>query len=90
MFIVVYDIQNDRLRTHFSKFLIKFGRRIQYSVFEITNSPRILDNIKSEIVTRFEKRFRQADSVLIYEIPDHACVGRFGYPLNEETDLLLM
>ena len=89
MFLIVYDIQNDKLRTRFAKYLKQFGRRVQYSVFEITNSPRILANIRVELQTKFEKRFEQSDSVLIFDIPDNACIGRFGYPVNEEGDLIL-
>jgi CRISPR-associated protein Cas2 len=88
MYLVVYDIESDRLRTRFSKHLEKYGRRLQYSVFEIKNSPRILDNIRTDIENKFEKGFGQGDSVLIFSVPDTACVGRFGYPVNEETDLV--
>lgn len=90
MLIIVYDIQSDKIRTRFSKFLSRFGRRVQYSVFEIINSPRILANIRVEIETKYEKRFTQGDSVLIFEIPDTACIARFGYPVNEENDLIIL
>jgi len=89
MLLVVYDISNDKLRTQFSKFLKKFGRRLQYSVFEIKNSPRIISNIETEVTTNYENRFGQGDSVLVFNIPDKANIMRFGYPVNEETDLLL-
>lgn len=89
MFLILYDIESDRLRTKFSKYLEKYGRRLQYSVFEVKNSMRILDNIKTDIVNKFEKRFGQGDSVLIYSVPDSACIGRFGYPVNEDSDLVL-
>lgn len=49
MIIVSYDISDDKLRTNFAKYLSKFGHRIQYSVFEIDNSTRILDNIISDL-----------------------------------------
>lgn len=49
MIIVSYDISDDKLRTKFAKYLSKFGHRIQYSVFEIDNSTRILDNIISDL-----------------------------------------
>lgn len=49
MIIISYDISNDKLRTQFSKFLSKFGHRIQYSVFEIENSKKLLDNIMCDI-----------------------------------------
>lgn len=89
MFLIVYDIENDRLRTKFANFLKRFGRRVQLSVFEIENSNRILQNIQLEINNTFEKRFGQADSVLIFNIPDNACIAKYGYPLNEDTDLVI-
>ncbi len=89
MLLVVYDIHSDRIRTKFAKFLKQFGRRIQYSVFEIKNSPRILENIKCELETKYEKQFTQGDSVLVFHIPDSSNIMRFGYPVNEESDLLI-
>lgn len=89
MLIIVYDIQSDRLRTDFSKFLKQFGRRIQYSVFEIKNSPRIIANIQAEVESKYKKKFTQGDSVLVFDVPDSANILRFGYPVNEETDLLI-
>ena len=55
MLLVSYDISDDKLRTHFAKFLSKYGYRLQYSIFEISNSPKILENVKSEIENRFKK-----------------------------------
>lgn len=49
MIVVSYDISDDKLRTKFSKYLSKFGHRLQYSVFEIDNSNRILNNITSDL-----------------------------------------
>ena len=49
MVIVSYDISVDKLRTKFSKYLSRFGHRIQYSVFEIDNSKRIIDNIVNDL-----------------------------------------
>jgi CRISPR-associated protein Cas2 len=89
MLLVMYDIQEDKLRTRFSKFLKQYGRRLQYSVFEIKNSQRMIENIKTEIEHNFCKAFSQGDSVLVHDIPDNANVLRFGYPVNEETDLLI-
>lgn len=45
MIVVSYDISDDKLRIKFSKYLSRFGHRLQYSVFEIDNSQRIIDNI---------------------------------------------
>ena len=89
MYLVVYDIQSDKLRTKFAKFLERYGIRMQYSVFSVVNSPRILDNIKVEITNRFEKRFSQEDSVLVYQVPDDSCVAKFGYHVDDGTDLVI-
>ena len=90
MYLIMYDIESNRTRSQFAKFLSKYGRRLQYSVFQIANSPRILANLKTDIISEFAKRFCQGDSVLIYSVPDDSCVAKFGYPVNEETDLVLM
>lgn len=90
MYLVLYDIQDTPLRTRFAKFLTRYGVRLQYSVFQIINSPRILQNIKTEIQTTFAKHFTQADSVLIYAIPDDALAAKFGHPVNEDTDLIIL
>ncbi len=90
MLLVAYDIESDKLRTKLAKFLTQYGRRLQYSLFEIKNSDRILKNISVELTEKYEKKFSQGDSVLIFNIPDGAIIGRFGYPKNEETDLLIM
>ena len=89
MLLVIYDIESDKLRSHFSNFLKQFGRRLQYSVFEIQNSPRILANIRLEIQQNYSKSFSQSDSVMIINIPDNSIIDRFGYAKNEEEELLL-
>ena len=52
MIIISYDISDDKLRTKFSKYLSRFGHRIQYSVFEIENSNKLLNNIICDIENR--------------------------------------
>ena len=89
MYLIVYDIQDDKLRTKFAKFLERYGVRMQYSVFSVTNSPRILENIKVEITNQFEKSFTQGDSVMVYQVSDDACVAKFGYPVDDDSDLII-
>ncbi len=89
MFLIMYDIEKDKTRTKFAKFLMKYGVRLQFSVFKIENSNRILENVKIKIKSQFEPRFGQGDSVLIFQIPDSSCIAKFGYPVNEETDLVI-
>lgn len=90
MIIVSYDISDDKLRAKFAKYLLKFGHRLQYSVFEIDNSRRILDNIISDLRNEFEKRFTQSDSVIIFKLSSSCEVLRFGYARNEESDFMII
>lgn len=55
MLLISYDISNDKLRTKFSKYLSKFGFRLQYSLFEIKNSETVLQNIETEIKNTYMK-----------------------------------
>ena len=57
MLLISYDIANDKIRTKFAKFIKKYGRRIQYSVYEIFNSDRVIGNIMAEIEASFEPYF---------------------------------
>jgi CRISPR-associated protein Cas2 len=90
MIIVTYDISDDKLRTRFSKFLEKYGRRLQYSVFEIRNSDRILNIIISNLNGRFAKKFRQTDSVIIFRLKAGHEVLKFGYAANDDKDLIII
>lgn len=89
MILITYDISDTALRTRFSKFLLAYGRRLQFSVYEIKNSKRILDLVISQLKNDFEKKFTQGDSVLIFKIKQQNEILRFGYAKNEETDLLM-
>ena len=90
MIIISYDISDDKKRTRFAKYLQRFGHRIQYSVFEIDNSQRMLHNIMQDIENKFIKRFDQSDSVYIFEMSPSCKVTRYGYAANEENDLKII
>lgn len=90
MLVISYDIADDKLRTKFSKFLCKFGGRIQYSVFEIRNSERALDNIMTHITANFEKKFSQCDSVIIFNLSKQCKITKYGYAKNDNSDLLII
>lgn len=89
MILVSYDISSDKLRTEFSKYIRKYGNRIQFSLYQIKNSKRHLNNIMSEIKI-FEKKFSQSDSVLIINSGLNANIIRFGYAKNEEDDIIII
>lgn len=91
MLIVSYDFKRNNPRARFSKFLKKFGRKLQYSVYEIRHSPRVLQNILSEVELKYKKQFCNADSIIIMPLCE-ACkkkVVRYGYAVNEEKDVVI-
>lgn len=90
MFIVAYDFTNNKVRSRFSKFLKKFGRKIQFSVYEIKNSQRILQNILDEVELRYKKQFRGSDSILIFQICEDCKkkIIKYGYAKNEEKEVV--
>lgn len=90
MILISYDIENNKLRTQFSKFIKKYGYRIQYSVYEITNSKRMLKNIMCEITNNFEHKFSQSDSVIIIETSENCKIIKFGYARNDDNDIIIV
>lgn len=92
MIILTYDISSDKKRAKFSKFIGKYGVKLQYSVYKIKNSKRIMDNILSEIDQTFKKDFDKTDSVYIF----YTCEGcdkrivRYGSSVHEETDVVYL
>jgi CRISPR-associated protein Cas2 len=90
MILISYDIKDDKLRTKFSKFILRFGHRIQYSVYEIDNSDRILNNIICDIENTFLSEFSEADSVMILKLSNTCKVVKMGFPEHEDLDLMLV
>jgi len=88
--IVSYDIADDKLRTKFSKYLQRFGHRIQYSVFEIDNSNKLLSNIAADIENNFSKRFSDQDSVYIFKMSSSCEIVRYGYAKHEEESIIIV
>lgn len=69
MIIISYDIKNNKLRTRFSKMLMRHGAiRLQFSVYEVNNTRRVIDNIKMQITEWYGHQFTPADSVVIFEV----------------------
>lgn len=68
MIIVSYDITDDKMRTNFSKMLKKNGAiRLQFSVYEISNTKRIVDNLIAKIEA-YTKHFTADDSVILFDV----------------------
>lgn len=90
MLIITYDISDTKLRTKFSRLLEKYGYRLQYSVFQIKNSDRILRLIEAEINHRFSKKFSNSDSVIIFKFSKSSTdkIIKFGYAKNNDCDII--
>ena len=63
--------------------------RLQFSVYEVNNTQRIIDNIKINIVDKFSKLFTGADSVLIFDAPN-AKVQKFGNAIHRDADIVYL
>lgn len=90
MILISYDIKDNKLRNKFSKFIKKYGYRVQFSVFEISNSKRMLKNIMLNITDIYEKQFCQSDSVIIIETSENCKITKWGYSKNEESDIIVI
>lgn len=90
MIILSYDIADNKLRTHFSKYIMRFGHRLQYSVYEIDNSEHILKNIMLDIEHKFAKKFSQSDSIIIFKLSSTCQTIRYGYAKNDEKDIIIV
>lgn len=90
MIIISYDIKDNKLRTRFAKMLRKQGAiRLQFSVYEVNNTQRVIENIKLHIVEKFSKYFTGADSVLIFDAPN-AKVEKFGNAIHRDKDVIYL
>ena len=90
LIIISYDISNDKKRVRFNKYIKKFGHMLQYSVYEIDNSERILNNIVTDLNNKWLKQFDQTDSVYIFNLSNSCKVEKYGYARNEDSDLLIV
>lgn len=90
MIIISYDISDNKKRTKFNKYIRRFGRRLQFSVYEIENSERILKNILADLNNKFVKEFDQTDSVYVFKLSNSCEVQKFGYAKNEDAPLIII
>lgn len=88
MLIISYDISDDKLRNRFSKMLTKNGAiRLQYSVYEVNNTKRILDNLIIKIEEQFSKKFGGGDSVIIFDVSS-VKLKKYGNAIHRDVDVV--
>ncbi len=89
MIIISYDIADDKMRTRFAKMLTKNGAiRLQFSVYEVRNTKRIVDNITLKIEA-YSKHFSMDDSVVIFNVADNA-VTKYGNAIHRDRDIVYL
>lgn len=89
MIIISYDITSTKTRTKFSQMLTKQGAiRLQFSVYEVANTKRIIDNIKVKIES-FAKHFTGDDSVIIFEVQDDK-LTKYGNAIHRDKDVVYL
>lgn len=64
LYIISYDIPNDRKREKVAKTLLDFGARVQYSVFECIMDDKLLEKMTAKL----SKTISEEDSVRIYAL----------------------
>lgn len=89
MIIISYDISDNKTRAKFSKYIRRFGHKMQFSVYEIDNSPRVLGNIMADINSTFMPKFKETDSILIINLTESCEIIRMGYAEHEEDDFII-
>ncbi len=92
MLLLSYDISKTKTRTKFAKFIERYGERVQYSVWRVNNSPRLLRIIAREIDNNFKNKFEKTDSIYIHPICE-TCMSkttRYGYAKHEEDDCIVL
>lgn len=86
MIIVSYDIADNKMRARFSKMLKSNGAiRLQYSVYEVRNTKRIVDNIVAKIEA-YSKHFTADDSVVIFEAASDKLV-KYGNAIHRDQQI---
>ena len=63
---------------------------MQYSVYEIENSDTVLDNIIADITGKFEKKFSEHDSIIIFKLSKMCEIKRFGYAKHDEDVIMIV
>jgi len=63
--------------------------RIQYSVFEIQNSNRVLKIVRNAIKSDFEKMFEPGDSVYVFTTK-YSTTERYGSAKLLDNDLIII
>lgn len=89
MIIISYDIADNLMRSHFARMLTKNGAvRLQYSVYEVANTQRIVDNLLVKI-ENYSTCFTPADSVIIFDVQADK-LKKYGNAIHRDMDIVYL
>ncbi len=89
MLVISYDISDTKLRARFAKMLTKNGAiRLQYSVYEVNNTDRILENLMIKI-DQFATKFDGADSVVVFDVSG-VKLKKYGNAIHRDADIVYL
>lgn len=87
MLVISYDISDTKIRNKFAKMLTKNGAiRLQYSVYEVNNTNRVIENLKLKI-DEFAKNFEGGDSVMLFEVSSIK-LKKYGNAIHRDMDIV--
>lgn len=87
MLVVSYDISDTKSRTRFSKILTTNGAiRLQYSVYEVNNTTRVLENLLIKI-DQFAKRLSGGDSIIVFDVSGIK-LKKYGNAIHRDVDIV--
>jgi|APTNR8051073442_1049403.scaffolds.fasta_scaffold82031_1 CRISPR-associated endonuclease Cas2 len=70
LYMIMYDIENNRIRTNIAKYLIRKGcLRIQKSVYLAKSSPAVMREI-SETLKEINEIYENEDSIFVLPVPE--------------------
>ena len=89
MILISYDIANDKVRARFQRLITKHGAiRLQYYVYEVRNTNRVMDNMKA-LIEHFSKNFSFADSVIIFSV-DENDLTKYGNAIHRDKNIVFL
>ena len=87
MIIINYDITDDLMRSRFARMITKHGAiRLQYSVYEIVNTQRVIDNMIVKVES-YAKHFTPDDSVIIFDVSSDKMI-KYGNAIHRDNPIV--
>lgn len=90
LYLITYDISNDKRRNEIADILKGYGSRVQYSVFECKMNKEKIKEIISELKTKIN--IKEKDSIRIYQIceADSKKILHFGKTKEELKEIYII